>query len=310
MVVFPLLAALFVAFAAFRLTGVDGNRYTACALVLVPYAVAAGAVLGGLGMALGARWSGGVVLASAAALAAGVLPRVVPSRQVRREGRELRVLASNLYLGRADVKAVVELVREHRVDVLHLLELTPEAVEDFTRAGLFELLPERMMRPAPGGAGSGIASRFPMTELALAGPSRHAQPGARIDLGGLVVDALAVHPIPPTLSSATWQAELAGLPAAAPGAPVRLLAGDFNATADHAAFRRLLRAGYVDAAQRRGAGLVPTWPARAFPPPVALDHVLVDARAVVLCYRVLEVPGSDHRAVYAELVVPDPASPV
>jgi endonuclease/exonuclease/phosphatase (EEP) superfamily protein YafD len=301
------MAAVFVALAVWRLVGIDGNRWTACGLVLTPYAVAGGAVLGGLGCALGEWWFGGIVLVSTAVLAAGVLPRTVPSARRQRAGRELRVMSSNLYVGRGDVKTVVELVREHRVDVLGLVELTAEAAEEFARAGLFDLLPHRVLRPADGGSGSAIASRYPLTELSLAGSSRHAQPSVRIDLGGVVVDAVAVHPIPPTVSSEVWKAELAGLPGPVADGPVRVLAGDFNATADHAAFRRLLRAGYVDAADQVGAGLVPTWPSRGFPPPVALDHVLVDARAGVTSFHVFPVPGSDHKAVYAELVVPESA---
>lgn len=301
------MAAVFVAFAAWRLLGIDGNRLTACGLVITPYAVVGGGVPVALGWALGHWWIGGIVLASTAALAAGVLPRAIPSARPPKEGRELRVMASNLYFGRGDVKTVVELVREHQVDLLSLLELTEEAAEEFARAGLFDLLPYRVLMPADGGSGSGIASRYPLTELTLAGTSRHAQPSARIDLGGVVVDAVAVHPIPPTMSSTVWKAELAGLPGPVADGPVRVLAGDFNATADHAAFRRLLRAGYVDAADQVGAGLVPTWPSGVFGPPVALDHVLVDARAGVTTFHVFKVPGSDHKAVYAELVVPEPS---
>ena len=42
----------------------------------------------------------------------------------------------------------------------------------------------------------------------------------------------------------------------------QILAGDFNATLDHAEFRALLDRGYVDAADAVGDGLTPTWPAR------------------------------------------------
>ena len=38
-----------------------------------------------------------------------------------------------------------------------------------------------------------------------------------------------------------------------------ILAGDFNATADHAQFRQLLKLGYRDAATEAGRGLIPTW---------------------------------------------------
>ena len=69
------------------------------------------------------------------------------------------------------MKTIVELVRELDVDVLNLVELTPEAAEELGRAGLFELLPHRVLQPVEAGRGSGIAARFPIQPLDLAGPA-------------------------------------------------------------------------------------------------------------------------------------------
>jgi endonuclease/exonuclease/phosphatase (EEP) superfamily protein YafD len=97
-------------------------------------------------------------------------------------------------------------------------------------------------------------------------------------------------------------------PPADPAAdPPRVLAGDFNATADHAYFRDLLRLGHVDAASQLGKGLVPTWApwgTRGGPGLLTIDHVLVDPRCPVLAASVHRVPGSDHHAVYAEFRLP------
>jgi len=303
--VLQILAALFAAFVLLRLSGIDGNRLTASALALTPFAVAIGVVLGGVLTGLRQWWFGGGVLALSVLLAATVVPRVIAARPPALDGRRVRIMASNLYFGRGDVKTVIELVREHEVDVLNLLELTPEAAEEFARAGLFELLPHRLLRPGDGGIGSGIVSRHPLRELDLPGPSLLEQPSARLDLDGVEVEVVAVHPVPPTGAPATWKAEMAGLPAPPAHGPIRILAGDFNATLDHGTFRALLRAGYRDAAAQRGAGLRRTWPAAPFPPPVTIDHVLVDGRAAVTGYRVFAVPRSDHRAVFAELLIPD-----
>jgi endonuclease/exonuclease/phosphatase family metal-dependent hydrolase len=87
--------------------------------------------------------------------------------------------------------------------------------------------------------------------------------------------------------------------------PARILAGDFNATLDHATLRGPLDSGYADAAEQRGDGLVATWQDAGFPPPVAIDHVLVDRRVAVTDYRVFDMPGSDHHAIYAELMLPN-----
>ena len=89
-----------------------------------------------------------------------------------------------------------------------------------------------------------------------------------------------------------------------------MLLGDFNATLDHGPLRRLLRTGYRDAAAVRGRGLAPTWPFRRQPlllpvvPWVTLDHVLADRRIGIGDVGTRVVPGSDHRAVFAELLLP------
>jgi endonuclease/exonuclease/phosphatase (EEP) superfamily protein YafD len=305
-VLLVVVAVPFAVLASLRILGVDGDQYTIAALALTPYAAVAGLALGGITLALG-RWrTGGVVLVLAVALTALVLPRMFASDQPAVAGTPLRVMASNLLAGSADAQQVVNLVWDNKVDVLNLLELTQPAVDRLTAAGLFSLLPNAILHPArTGAAGSGLASRYPLEKLALSGPSNGKQPSARITLdGGAVVDVVAAHPAAPTWSASVWRAEFDNLPSPDFAGPPRVLAGDFNATLDHARLRDLLDSGYADAAERRGEGLSTTWPSAGLVPPVAIDHVLVDRRVAVRDYRVFDVPGSDHRAVYAELLLP------
>ncbi|WP_329054374.1 endonuclease/exonuclease/phosphatase family protein [Amycolatopsis sp. NBC_01488] len=306
----PLVTALLVvplvllaAEAVLRLIGYDGDWYTLVALALTPYLAAAGLLLGGLALALRRWWVGGVALVLAVVLAVLVLPRLSASDQREVRGKTLRVLASNLLYGQADPKAVVDLVREQRIDVLNLVEMTPRAVDGLTAAGLFQLLPYRVLHPAPGAFGSGIVSRFPLTEVNLTGDSAAKQPGAQADLGdGVVAEIVAVHPISPDVDTPQWEREIKDLSRAAGEHGLRILAGDFNATLDHAAFRTVLSRGYNDAASERGDALEPTWPSSS--PLVTIDHVVVDNRAAVQDYRVFDVAGSDHRAVFAEVRLP------
>ncbi|MEV4058354.1 endonuclease/exonuclease/phosphatase family protein [Amycolatopsis sp. NPDC049688] len=289
--------------AALRLIGFDGDWYTLVALSLTPYAAAAGLLLGGVALALRRWWTGGVALVLAIALAVLVLPRLSASEQRDLHGKTLRVLSSNLLYGQADPKAVVDLVREQRIDVLNLVEMTPRVVDGLTAAGLFEALPYRVLHPAPGAFGSGIVSRFPLKEVNLSGDSAAKQPGAEADLGdGVVVEIVAVHPISPDVDTPQWEREIKDLSRPAGEHGLRILAGDFNATLDHVAYRTILSRGYRDAAEERGEGLAPTWPSSF--PVVTIDHVAVDNRAAVLDYRVFDMPGSDHRAVFAEVRLP------
>lgn len=292
------------AIAALRTIGYDGGWYTLVLLALTPYAVVYGALLGGVSLVLRRWWTGGIALALAILLAVFVAPRVMADEQPAVSGKSLRVMSANLYLGRADAATVVKLVRDNRVDVLNLVEMTSAEVSALDKAGLFGLLPYRVLHAAPGADGSGIVSRYPLTEENYTGDSTAKQPSAEADLGGgTVVELVAVHPQSPDTGVDQWERETKDLSRAAGEHGLRILAGDFNATLDHAALATVLSRGYHDAADERGDGLQPTWPADATPL-VTLDHVLVDKRAAVEDYRVFDVPGTDHRAVYAEVRLP------
>ncbi|HEY8372330.1 MAG TPA: endonuclease/exonuclease/phosphatase family protein [Pseudonocardiaceae bacterium] len=290
-----------------RLIDYDVHPFTAALIAFTPHVAAAGLVLVLLA-ALLRRWIlTSACLALTVMLAAGVVDRVLPDAHPRPGSTELRVLSVNLHQGQADAAAVVRLVIEHRVDLLSLQELTPQAVVELDRAGLADLMPYRQFEARPGGAGGGLAARYPLTPLPGPGATRFAQPAATVDLPGVLdAEVVAVHATPPVTDTAEWRQDLTVLPEPVRTGPVRLLVGDFNATLDHAPLRRLLGLGYHDAAEQVGAGLLPTWPVghRYLPSLVAVDHVLTDPRVAVRSFHTFPVPGGDHRAVLAVLVTP------
>jgi endonuclease/exonuclease/phosphatase family metal-dependent hydrolase len=91
-----------------------------------------------------------------------------------------------------------------------------------------------------------------------------------------------------------------------PGDVPVIMAGDFNATLDHARFRALLRLGYADAAVQAGRGLVPTWGPRPGGElaMLAIDHILLDPRCAVRAVSAHKLPGTDHRALFAKIQLP------
>ncbi|MEU6413772.1 endonuclease/exonuclease/phosphatase family protein [Microbispora sp. NPDC046933] len=306
----PLLAwiavAPFAVWAVARLAGVE--RGPGIALMTgTPY-VAAASLLAVL-IALAARRAAVIAVAVAASvlLAAVVLPRAAGSAPTA-SGPTLRILTVNLFFGAGDAATVVDLVRRLDPDVLNTQELTPEAVRALDAAGVGRLLPYRHLEDGPGPSGSGIYARHPLTEAPDFAPEGgHNMPRARLTLpSGPPVEIVDVHTLAPLGRDVTqWTADLAALPAASPGV-VRVLAGDFNASLDHAALRAVLGRGYADAADATGDGLTTTWPAdRRFPPLITIDHVLYDQRASAVSTSVHRVPGSDHRAFFAELRLPE-----
>ena len=295
-----------------RLTAADRfrplERVAVPLLALTPQA-AAGAGLAAL--VLRGKGPSATAALGAAALTAAVAPRAIPRQPPAAAGPELSVLTVNLQYGRAAGEGLVRLVLRTGADVLFLQELTGDAVTRLKLAGLNEMLPHEMLDVEEYRyRGSGIYARYPLRDGLVIGPSYASQPTARLDLpSGQAVHLVCVHPHPPMPpwhlpSAPRWRAELAALPPA--GDPPVVLAGDFNATLDHAQFRRLLRLGHVDAASRLGRGLMPTWgpEPRGRPALLAFDHVLVDPRCAVLATSAHPVRGSDHKALYARFRLP------
>jgi endonuclease/exonuclease/phosphatase family metal-dependent hydrolase len=298
------------AWAAARLAAADRVRRTeipAVPLMSLTPQVAVAAPWAALGLRL-ARRRGPAATATLAAAALGlaVRPRGIPRPQPTASGPVLRVLTVNLFHGRGDAQTVVALARQVEADVLFLQELTVGAVPRLEQAGLPDLMPHTRLELRRGSAGSAIYSMFPLSEGPRVAPVRAAQPTALLELpSGDGVELICAHPSAPALrrgGAVRWRAELAVLPP--PGRLPRVLAGDFNATIDHAVFRDLLRLGYADAAREAGKALTPTWGPPGKGAVLTLDHVLVDRSCAVLDCSVHAIPGSDHRAVYAAIQLP------
>ncbi|MEV1287251.1 endonuclease/exonuclease/phosphatase family protein [Micromonospora sp. NPDC049679] len=262
-----------------------------------------------LAVALRRRWPAVTAGVVALTLIGAVAPRALPDSAAT-GGPPLRVATANMLAGEGDAATVVGLVRTHRVDVLALQEFTPQTQAELDRLGLAELLPHRQLNAEVGTTGSALYTRFPLTDTGIrrnAGGFTQAY-GTLAVPGAPPVRVESAHPMAPHALSTLpdWWADLRAQPAATPHGGLRILAGDFNSTLDHAVLRRLLGTGYVDAAAAVGQGLVGTWGPYDgdLIPPVTIDHVLVDRRIGVSGVSVHPLPGSDHRPVLAELTLP------
>lgn len=305
-----LFALGFLAYAVVRVLSLEtvGNlAFVVGAIALTPYVVAGGFLLALVTFVCGRRVLALIVLVIALSVSALLGPRYLSEEQPAASGPRLRIMAANLYLGQADARTIVDLVRRQKIDVLALPELTPDAVSALDKAGLMEVLPYRVFDERVGGDGTGIAANVPLRKVILMPDTVMAQPSAVVDVpDGDDVELTAVHVQPPLDDDDvnTWRTELANLPKADEGDRLRILAGDFNATLDHAAFRDLVDRGYADAAEETGEGLDPTWSSLPTGPPLTIDHIVADARCAIASYMVYDLPGSDHNAIIAEVVLP------
>jgi endonuclease/exonuclease/phosphatase (EEP) superfamily protein YafD len=288
------------------------SRPGVAAVTLAPVSLVPAAVAE-LGLLAGRRWGaaavGATVLAGCAVVHAPAFLRTSESAaRLLRSDLRLTVMTANLLHGRADVAALARTARRHGVDVLCVQEVHQGAL-DAVAEGVAGQLPHRHSRPGLRDAGSGIFSRHPLTNPQE--PAGFGFPPVMADVmaptahGGHPISVLSFHSKAPVGNGGArwWSADLTllgRLMADHPGPLV--VAGDFNATAEHRQFRDLLTGGYRDAAQDAGAGPTFTFPAKRFRVPIAsLDHVVLGPGLVGLDVRTAGQPGSDHRAVIARV---------
>jgi endonuclease/exonuclease/phosphatase (EEP) superfamily protein YafD len=304
-----LLVAVHVAWVVVRLFGLEAGYPLMPLLAYTPYVAVTALAVALVAGLLRVRAAAVTAALACLVLVVLVVPRALggPTEPEGGSGVPLRVMTFNLHRGEADAEAIVALAARERVDVLSLQEVDAAALERLEAAGLRSALRSRVAALGAGMHGTALYARAPLIPLDPLRNSLNEQARARVGLrGAQAVEVMAVHPLAPASvdRARRWGSDMRGLPPATPHGALQILAGDFNATLDHAELRRLINTGYVDAADVVGDGLRPTWPVGRRLPPVTIDHVLVDRRCGVRRVAVHTLPGSDHRAVIAELVIP------
>ncbi|MEU8611000.1 endonuclease/exonuclease/phosphatase family protein [Actinoplanes sp. NPDC048791] len=280
-------------------------------LAFTPY-VAAWSVVPMIAALATRRWLAATVATVTFALfAVAVLPRALAdSDRGPQGGVALHVMTSNMLFGNADAASIVKLVRDNDVAVLAVQEFSPNGQRNLAAAGLGELLPYSSLGGEFGASGSGLYSRFPITDPGVRrnGGGFNQAYGTVQPPGAVAVTVESAHPLAPASLEMLdgWRDDLDAEPRPDPNGAPRILLGDFNATLDHKALRDLIGDGYRDAADAAGQGLVGTWgPYDGDPlPPVTIDHVLADRRLGVGAVSVHGIPDSDHRAIIATLRLP------
>lgn len=226
-------------------------------------------------------------------------------------GLRLTVLAANLELGQRDASALARAIASVEADVLMLCEHSPATRAALSDAGVDERWPHRADDPSDGYFGSLVASRHPIVSASARDLGGRAGQVVDVSVSGATVRVVPVHTQAPIFDHdvAVWKATVAAnaAVAASTDGPV-VLAGDWNATGGHRAFRRALRRhDLVDASAVRGHRWFPTWPVDSLairvplPPLLTLDHVVVRSDASVLDLERIDLPGTDHRALRATL---------
>ncbi|MGC9541997.1 endonuclease/exonuclease/phosphatase family protein [Streptomyces sp. UG1] len=287
-----------------RVAGVDGVTPVPQLLAFLPWLLVPAGF--GLLIAVLSRWWFGAVwaLALLGLLAWFIEPYGKSTEPGGAPLVSFRVMTSNVEFGHA-TDALVAAVRRERPDIVFVQEC------EFTCDGKLKKAlggeyPHRAARVAGGSEGSVVLSRFPLDPAEeVAGTM--AMPGAVADVRGHAVRLQLAHPMPPLPGRTDrWRRELGELRdfAAEDRRTPLVVAGDFNASQDHAAFRRILDTGLQDAARLAGHDRTVSWPARTAPAfGVQIDHVLLSADFSVRAARFLDLADTDHRALVTDLTL-------
>ncbi|MCX5605157.1 endonuclease/exonuclease/phosphatase family protein [Streptomyces phaeochromogenes] len=295
-----------------RIADTDGITPVPQLLAFLPWLLAPTTVA--LLFAAFTRWRLGLVwsLAVLAALAWYIEPYGKTSQPKGAPVAELRVLTSNVEFGQA-TDELIDAIKDQRPDLVFVQECEYGCEEKLEQAfgkgnskGDKGSYPYRQAVEGAGSDGSVILSRHPLKPAAGI-PATMGMPGATADVNGHEIRLQLAHPMPPLPTElSTWREELSDLRdyAATNRTRPTLLAGDFNASQDHAAFRRILDAGFADAARLTGDARTPSWPARTAPPLGAqIDHVLVSRDFAANRARFLDLGNTDHRTLVVDLTL-------
>lgn len=241
--------------------------------------------------------------------------------------------------GRIDPRALAAILRREAPDVLALQELGPEQALAIESTGLYA---HGETDPRPGTEGNGLLSRNPAELRRFPLPGRDAwiarvqilrpadapaggeagavRPAPRADptapgpaastLEVIAVHLTPPHHLPPWRMVRQRRAQVFALReylASAPDGP-RVLLGDLNSTPIWPAYRALsarLADAAILVASLDGGRTVPTWgPRPGWPRLFRIDHALISPHVRVESLRVLDLPGSDHAALVADIALP------
>ena len=222
-----------------------------------------------------------------------------------------RVMTCNVYKGAADAEAIVETVRDERVEVLALQETTADFVARLEEAGIGLYLPYSKVSSSDGVYGNGLWSVTPLGNVAddEVHSSASAMPAGTVMFGDgkTAIRFVSVHTTAPVPKYwGLWRKSIDELGMMKSRTDQRyVFMGDFNATFDHAPFREFLGERFEDAARQTGRGLTFTWPADKSPIPrfAGIDHVVVDRGIVAGRVETKVIAGSDHAALLATIAV-------
>lgn len=250
------------------------------------------------------RWAILCALLVAGIQGALLLPYVPLSGKAHAAGpRDVRVMVCNVGIYTRNKLGFVPEVRRQAPDLLFIVELNRKWQR--VSAKLAAEYPYRIEVPREDGMGMALFSRLPLRafEQDFLMDGRSPVVRAQCQVGETWVDLLGVHPFAPVnpkcIALNAGQIDDIARHVAPVDGPF-LLAGDLNNSMWAPACRDLLESTNLRDT-RKGHGVFGTYPARAWPVCVPIDHVLVNEYWTVIDCRQGNSFGSDHFPIIVDL---------
>ncbi|MFM1801382.1 MAG: hypothetical protein RJA81_734 [Planctomycetota bacterium] len=222
-------------------------------------------------------------------------------------GHSLRVMTINVLRSNSEKQAVTDAILKHNPDILIAVEVDQPWARVFSEA-LSAQWPHALVDDRFDNYGVLIYSKFPLIQgESFESPMAYVPTiRAEVKLGEDSCVVYGVHTFPPMsdFNATALQSQLADIAqrVSRETKPV-ILMGDLNSTPWSAYFKRFLRnSGLVDSQQ--GFGPQSSWPTNLPYIGLPIDHVLISPEIFVKTRKIGSHNGSDHRPVYADLVIP------
>jgi endonuclease/exonuclease/phosphatase (EEP) superfamily protein YafD len=276
------------------------------------------AVVGAALMAFGLVWRrwfqagiGAAIILANVGLVASQLP---PAAAAVPGQTALRVMTINVLYDNRNVTALREHIVEESPDVVLMQEVNRRWARDLT--ALYSLYPHRLLliesRPLLDDHGTVLFSRYPISDAMrpTLGGIEGRLTAARVSVDGRPLWLASTHMVKPSTpgGQALQRAQLNDLAgwAASVSGPL-VIGGDFNATVYMPQLHELLETQSLSTDLQSGqwwkvaVGTYPSWlPLLG----LKIDHILARDAAIATS-DIVTIEGSDHRAVVADIVLPE-----
>jgi endonuclease/exonuclease/phosphatase (EEP) superfamily protein YafD len=217
----------------------------------------------------------------------------------------LRILLANVHTANRQHELVLNLIAREDADILVLQEVNSRWLEAL--APLETEYPHHVEKAREDNFGIAVFSRIPIEDLRVEyiGGARVPTAIGRLSLGESSATLIATHPVPPVGGEMfDWRNEqLREIAQLAATQPLSVIIGDLNTTPWSPIYQEFERTSGL-CNTRRGAGILPTWPAGLGALGIPLDHCLVSEEIEVTGIRTGARTGSDHLPLLVDLLFP------